>query len=108
MDEYIDREAYIKSLQESYNGLKQVYSKLDDEQEKKICEGQLITFMECILRIKGISTTDVAPIVRGEWIGTPDGTVTICSYCKADWNVFDNETGKFSYCPNCGAKMDLE
>ena len=50
----------------------------------------------------------VAPVKHGKWIDSPDGTTTICSYCKADWNVFDNDTYRFSYCPNCGAKMDLE
>lgn len=53
-------------------------------------------------------SSDVAPVVHGEWVDTPDGTATICSYCKADWNVFDNDTYRFKYCPNCGAKMDLE
>lgn len=61
---------------------------------------------ECIRYI--IEPADVAPVVHGEWIDIPDGTETICSYCKAGWNVFDNDTYMFNYCPNCGAKMDLE
>ena len=55
---------------------------------------------------KTAPAADVAPVVHGEWIDSPDGTATICSYCKADWNVFDNDTYRFNYCPNCGAKMD--
>lgn len=43
-----------------------------------------------------------------EWIMTPDKTQVICSNCKSDWNIFDNETYRFIFCPNCGAKMDLE
>ena len=58
--------------------------------------------------IADFPAADVEPAVRGEWIDSPDGTTTICSYCKADWNVFDNNTYRFNYCPNCGAKMDLE
>lgn len=48
-----------------------------------------------------------APVQNGEWIDTPDNTTKICSYCKADWNVFDNETYRFYFCPNCGAIMDF-
>lgn len=70
------------------------------------------TSWECIAdackAIKTAPAADVAPVVHGEWVDTPDGTATICSYCKADWNVFDNDTYRFNYCPNCGAKMDLE
>lgn len=53
------------------------------------------------------SSKDVTPVKHGEWIDSPDGTTTICSYCKADWDVFDNDTYRFNYCPHCGAKMDL-
>ena len=28
-----------------------------------------------------------------------------CSECFAIFNAFDNETDRFNYCPNCGAKM---
>ncbi len=35
--------------------------------------------------------------------------VRVCSYCKYDFdntcNAIDDE---WNYCPNCGAKMDLE
>ena len=51
-----------------------------------------------------IPAADVAPVVHGRW-DVMGGTKTrrICSKCK--WDV--PEYGKFySYCPNCGAKMD--
>lgn len=49
-------------------------------------------------------TADVAPVVHGQW-NNMDGYKTrkVCSEC--DWDV--PEYGKFySYCPNCGAKMN--
>ena len=29
-----------------------------------------------------------------------------CSCCEDYWNIEDNQTQYFNYCPNCGAKMD--
>lgn len=51
-----------------------------------------------------IPAADVAPVVHGRW-NNMDGYKTrkVCSECG--WDV--PEYGKFySYCPNCGAKMD--
>lgn len=57
--------------------------------------------VECIL---AEPAADVAPVVHGRW-DSMDGYKTrmVCSMCG--WDV--PEYGKFySYCPNCGAKMD--
>ena len=57
--------------------------------------------VECIL---AEPAADVAPVVHGRW-NSMDGYKTrkVCSECG--WDV--PEYGKFySYCPNCGAKMD--
>lgn len=54
--------------------------------------------------IRGVPTADVAPVVHGRW-NSMDGykTRVVCSECGWD----SPEYGKFySYCPNCGAKMD--
>ena len=51
-----------------------------------------------------LPATDVAPVVHGRWDNL-DGYKTrmVCSVCG--WDV--PEYGKFySYCPNCGARMD--
>ena len=51
-----------------------------------------------------IPAADVVPVVHGRW-NNMDGYKTrkVCSECG--WDV--PEYGKFySYCPNCGAKMD--
>lgn len=66
--------------------------------------------VENIIRlIKQQVTVDVAPVVHGEWeyIGTDTDKmehVFRCSNC-ANRIGLDKET---DYCPNCGAKMDLE
>ena len=51
---------------------------------------------------------DAMPVVRGEWIENPTKDSVLCSYCYADWDLFDNDTYRFCYCPNCGAKMEVE
>lgn len=54
---------------------------------------------------------DEAPTVEerkhGHWIGKPlAGYCTVrCSYCKAS---FERNSGRWKYCPNCGAKMEGE
>ena len=51
---------------------------------------------------------DVVPVVHGRWI--EDHDYLKCPECgimvKQDFTFFD--IGDWNYCPNCGAKMDLE
>ena len=60
-------------------------------------------------------TIDAEPVKRGEWVEYPyclcyEGALTeediACSSCGAVFNVIDNCTETFKYCPNCGARMD--
>lgn len=57
-------------------------------------------------QIEQIPTADVQKIRYGEWIEDSDDV--ICTVCHEDFNMFDNDTERFKYCPNCGAKMDKE
>ena len=57
------------------------------------------------------SAVETAPTVSpdevrgvGEWIAHGDCGVTECSVCG--WNV--EEYVEYNYCPNCGAKMEVE
>ena len=55
-------------------------------------------------RIKTLSAADVAPVRHGRWIASHD-EFCACSICKYPVYVGWNKT---NYCPNCGAKMDVE
>ncbi len=64
--------------------------------------------------VKKVPAADVEPVRHGKWIHdgncVHDGTVSLlsdwchCSECEHR-ESFDFKT---PYCPNCGAKMDLE
>lgn len=68
---------------------------------------QKIPYLQAAKVLREVSdapAADVAPVVHGRW-DIMNGTKTrrICSKCR--WDV--PEYGKFySYCPNCGARMD--
>ena len=49
-------------------------------------------------------TIDAVPVVHAKWIDAREYCGDyMCSNCDALYG-----TNKFKYCPNCGAKMDLE
>ena len=54
-----------------------------------------------------IPAADVASVRHGEWeivVGSNGNEYMVCTCCRVSQDL----TGVFTYCPNCGAKMDLE
>lgn len=57
---------------------------------------------------------DVAPVVHGRWIEQEDtmlDTYYTCSACKEDFYIettgyTEKDLFLYTFCPNCGAKMD--
>lgn len=65
--------------------------------------------------IDRLPTVEAEPVRHGHWIEHPFSAVfekvhskdqIVCSCCEEAFNAFFNETERFKYCPNCGAKMD--
>lgn len=55
--------------------------------------------------IRSAPVADAEPVVHGRWGGNgiPDSMLSACSVCGFGCGAYS-----FRYCPNCGARMDLE
>ena len=86
MDEYIEREAEQTSCRK--------YS---------FAESYDAFAVDCIL--KSIPAADVSPVRHGEWeivVGSNGKEYMVCTCCRVSQGL----TGVFTYCPNCGCRMD--
>lgn len=96
MAEYIERKQVIELLLSYPIGTfagNDIYS-----EENRTCRSE----------IEDIPAADVAPVVHGRWVYGEDVDIQ-CSVCGADaFTEGDYRQVKSRYCPNCGAKMDLE
>lgn len=70
---------------------------------------------EVLDSIRGASTVDAVPVAHGQWLQADDAwyglTTFQCSACGEEYcfeYAEDLPTLNYNYCPNCGAKMDLE
>ena len=55
--------------------------------------------------LNSIPAADVAPVQHAKWeivVGSNGKEYMVCTGCRKQQDL----TGVFSYCPNCGAKMD--
>ena len=68
--------------------------------------GESIDADVVISDIKGMKSADVAPVRHARWevvVGSDGKEHMVCTGCRKQQDL----TGVFAYCPNCGAKMDL-
>ena len=97
MDEYIEREAAIAAI-------------MSDPPDAHYPQWYAN-------KIKAIPSADVTPVRHGRWekaqdMRRMDGNIYDfrCSRCNAfaEKGLYNNYDRLTNYCPNCGAKMDLE
>ena len=63
---------------------------------------------DCIARdISELPAADVAPVVHGRWMWNEEGEIDWEHFYRCS-NCGDKEYWESNFCPNCGAKMDLE
>ena len=64
-------------------------------------------YNEVLWILNGMPAADVAPVRHAKWeviVGSDGKEHMVCTGCRKQQDL----TGVFAYCPNCGAKMDLE
>lgn len=57
--------------------------------------------------LASVPAADVVPVVHGRWIQV-DSTKCRCSHCDIIALIALHPHGDKNFCPNCGAKMDME
>lgn len=110
MTEYVDREALLNEL-EKINPVD--YGWIGGYEVHRGCRECL---RDCKSTVNTLQPADVAPVVHGRWISweqadnfIPSARRHECSACHDAAQVLVNGFELLSdYCPNCGARMDLE
>ena len=73
-----------------------------------IFDGEHLGYCIDDILINKIPAADVVEVKHGKWVCGEDVNMQ-CSICGHDaYTEGDYQQVKTSYCPNCGAKMDLE
>lgn len=96
MAEYIEREALEKNLNERLAYLLDKNGPYD-----YFTDG----YDEAVSTVEEFLSADVAPVVHGRWeivIGSNGKEYMVCTCCRVSQDL----TGVFTYCPNCGCRMD--
>lgn len=97
MAEYLDKEAFKKSVEERYCNPCKAEGK-----DHNCCRCRVCWVDDMLDEVECFQPADVAPVVHGRWIMHDDefGLTCECSACHIE------TMGDGNYCPNCGAKMD--
>ena len=109
MAEYVDREALLNEL-EKINPVD--YGRIGDYEVHRGCRQCL---RDCKSTVNTLQPADVAPVVHGSWVKNNDSFQTddyYCCYfdysCSECGEIVNDRYKLPKYCPNCGARMDLE
>lgn len=111
MAEYIERKTVLDILQTA------IEETMQDEHPYGIVDRLLVcdTLKRAGGRIIDALAADIVPVVHGKWVEYPEclryenaysDDQIVCSVCESVWNILDNCTEGFNYCPNCGSRMD--
>lgn len=105
MAEYIERDALVRQI--SCNMAEYVGAPDDVLKHDEQCN-------YAISCVESAPAADVAPVAHGRWIEQEDQMLDVyytCSVCKEDFYIettgyTEKDMFLYTYCPNCGAKMD--
>lgn len=95
MAEYIERETAISLLKNRYQDM------------SAMSASYYAGFQYALQMMEKIKPATAVPVVHGKWVERKIGRVEemVCSMCGC---VQEYDFVAYRYCPNCGAKMDLE
>ena len=100
MKEYIERNALIAELKHDLYNDVNMYS---SHTEKEIRDDKIYFAIDAL---ESAPVADVKEVIHGEWkvdsYTAKYGNPYRCSECR------EEHADTYQYCPNCGAKMDLE
>lgn len=102
MDDYLSREALVAHFRRLAAKYRTEYEEFGDE------AGTMAdTFYDAAAEAENFPAADVKPVRHGRWINKKGGfwEVAQCSVCGSPCITAGIPP---RYCPNCGAKMDLE
>lgn len=97
MDEYIKRDA-VHDLVRSLT--KYAWTSPNNTGYRVTVDADDVNF-----GVDKIPAADVAPVRHGEWeivVGSNGKEYMVCTCCRVSQDL----TGVFTYCPNCGCRMD--
>lgn len=111
-DEYIEKNALYKKIAELEKLARDRYL---DVQSNSPAYTRYMAQLDELIRLKHMvydfPSADVAPVKHGKWVYDPETVNTLsrtkCNCCGW-WSLDLSIRGVYHYCPNCGAKMDLE
>lgn len=102
MAEYIDRKEAIEAICRDC-GIEGDYHKCDGYSENS-------DWCDYMVSLRAVPAADVAPVRRGRWgqssISTNGGLTRLLGYKCSVCGGFC--VGESNYCPNCGAKMEVD
>lgn len=111
MSDLISREAAVQMLREKAQGYFVSMFATSDE-----CHVARVAATECAAEVKNLPTVDAEPVRHGRWYKPIGGMMPPehhgrhrCSVCnQLAYYERPGREGLSDYCPNCGARMDLE
>ena len=101
MAEYLDKEAFKKSVEERYcNPCKA------EKKDHNGCWCRACWVDDMLDEVECFQSADVAPVMHTRWahLGWDEWWCSVCGFVITTEGSWDKPTQK--YCENCGAKMD--
>lgn len=100
MARYIDQDALLNKMQERHEDLARDYGDYDN---------YVTGFGDAIELLENASAADVREVKYAKNLQSRFKWAFECSHCHwCDDDTYCCDSSEFKFCPNCGAKIDLE